>query len=62
MLKRVYMLMGGFGRREEDRDGRVRSWAGPMSLRSGEGWDLGTDGPRDIIPPHRREADRVVLM
>lgn len=61
MLKHVYMLMGGFGRRE-DRDARVRSWAGPMSLRSGERWDLGTDEPRDIISPHRREADRVVLM
>lgn len=55
MLNRVYMLMGGFGRRE-DCDARARSWAGPMSLRSGEGWDLGTDELRDVIPPHRREA------
>lgn len=48
MLKRVYMPMGGFGRREA-RDADVRAWAGPMGPEEqGRVESRHLDGPRTL--------------
>ena len=61
MLKRVYMPMGGSGRREA-RDAGMRAWAGPMALGSGGGWDQGTWMDLGRYPSSREARRQVVLM
>lgn len=61
MLKRAYMPMGGFGRREA-RDAGMRAWAGAMALRSGGRWNQGTWMDLGHHPSSREVRRQVVLM